>query len=25
LGGKNIIPLVSAAIIQSLEWRWVFW
>jgi hypothetical protein len=25
LGGKNLIPLVSAAIIQSLEWRWVFW
>ena len=24
LGGKNLIPLVSAAIIQSLEWRWVF-
>ena len=25
LGGKNLIPLISAAIIQSLEWRWVFW
>ncbi|ORY67724.1 MFS general substrate transporter [Pseudomassariella vexata] len=25
LGGKNLIPLVSAAIIQSLSWRWVFW
>jgi MFS family permease len=25
LGGKNLIPLVSAAIIQRLEWRWVFW
>ena len=25
LGGKNLIPLVSAAIIQALEWRWVFW
>ncbi|KAJ4362896.1 hypothetical protein N0V83_010013 [Neocucurbitaria cava] len=25
LGGKNLIPLVSAAIVQSLEWRWVFW
>jgi MFS family permease len=25
LGGKNLIPLVSAAIIQSLDWRWVFW
>lgn len=25
LGGKNLIPLVSAAIIQSLGWRWVFW
>lgn len=24
LGGKNLIPLVSAAIIQGLEWRWVF-
>ncbi|KAL2831151.1 major facilitator superfamily domain-containing protein [Aspergillus cavernicola] len=25
LGGKNLIPLVSAAIIESLAWRWVFW
>ncbi|KAF2773952.1 MFS general substrate transporter [Teratosphaeria nubilosa] len=25
LGGKNLIPLVSAAIIQSLGWRWTFW
>ncbi|KAF2659254.1 MFS general substrate transporter [Lophiostoma macrostomum CBS 122681] len=25
LGGKNLIPLVSAVIIQSLDWRWVFW
>lgn len=25
LGGKNLIPLVSAAIIQSLSWQWVFW
>lgn len=25
LGGKNLIPLVSAAIIQTLDWRWVFW
>lgn len=25
LGGKNLIPLVSASIIQSLGWRWVFW
>lgn len=25
LGGKNLTPLVSAAIIQSLNWRWVFW
>jgi len=25
LGGKNLMPLVSAAIIQSLGWRWVFW
>lgn len=24
LGGKNLIPLVSAAIVQSLGWRWVF-
>lgn len=25
LGGKNLIPLVSAAIVQSLGWRWIFW
>lgn len=25
LGGKNLIPLVSAAIIEGLGWRWVFW
>ncbi len=25
LGGKNLIPLVSAAIMQQLSWRWVFW
>ncbi|KAI0172372.1 MFS general substrate transporter [Hypoxylon sp. FL1284] len=25
LGGKNLVPLVSAAIIQRLSWRWVFW
>jgi len=25
LGGKNLIPLVSAAIIQSLSWHWVFY
>ncbi|OTB12893.1 hypothetical protein K445DRAFT_320725 [Daldinia sp. EC12] len=25
LGGKNLVPLVSAAIIERLEWRWVFW
>ncbi|KAL4897519.1 major facilitator superfamily domain-containing protein [Aspergillus ambiguus] len=25
LGGKNLIPLVSAAIIGNLGWRWVFW
>ena len=25
LGGKNLVPLVSAAIIQGLNWRWVFW
>ncbi|KAF3482283.1 member of major facilitator superfamily multidrug-resistance protein [Arthroderma uncinatum] len=25
LGGKNLIPLVSAAITNSLGWRWIFW
>jgi len=25
LGGKNLVPLVSAVIIQALNWRWVFW
>jgi MFS family permease len=25
LGGKNLVPLVSAAIIGALGWRWVFW
>lgn len=25
LGGKNLVPLVSAVIIGSLGWRWVFW
>lgn len=25
LGGKNLVPLVSAVIIQGLGWRWVFW
>ncbi|KAL2813120.1 major facilitator superfamily domain-containing protein [Aspergillus granulosus] len=25
LGGKNLVPLVSAVIIESLSWRWVFW
>lgn len=25
LGGKNLVPLVSAAIIERLGWRWVFW
>ncbi|TDZ30666.1 putative MFS-type transporter [Colletotrichum spinosum] len=25
LGGKNLIPLISAVIIQGLNWRWVFW
>lgn len=25
LSGKNLIPLVSAAIIGALNWRWVFW
>ncbi|POS84207.1 hypothetical protein EPUL_005740 [Erysiphe pulchra] len=25
LSGKNLVPLVSAVIIQNLSWRWVFW
>ena len=25
LGGKNLVPLVSAIIIDSQGWRWVFW
>ncbi|KAI9708819.1 MAG: hypothetical protein M1820_003774 [Bogoriella megaspora] len=25
LGGKNLIPLVSAAVINSLNWPWVFY
>ena len=25
LGGKNLVPLVSAVIIESYGWRWVFW
>jgi len=25
LSGKNLIPLVTAAIIQGLNWQWVFW
>lgn len=25
LGGKNLVPLASAAIIGRLGWRWVFW
>ncbi|KAJ5646189.1 hypothetical protein N7490_002561 [Penicillium lividum] len=25
LGGKNLVPLASAAVIASLGWRWVFW
>lgn len=25
LGGKNLVPLVSAAIIETMSWRWVFW
>lgn len=25
LGGKNLVPLVSAVVIQNLSWRWVFW
>ena len=24
-GGKSIFPLVSAAVINVLEWRWAFW
>jgi hypothetical protein len=24
IGGKNLVPLVSAAVIQSIGWRWVF-
>ncbi|KAF2440438.1 MFS general substrate transporter [Karstenula rhodostoma CBS 690.94] len=24
LGGKNLIPLVSAVVVQSMGWRWVF-
>ncbi|CCG82365.1 Putative uncharacterized protein [Taphrina deformans PYCC 5710] len=24
LGGKNLVPLVSAAVIQTCGWRWVF-
>jgi hypothetical protein len=24
IGGKNLVPFVSAAVIQSLGWRWVF-
>jgi len=24
LGGKNLVPLVSAVIIQRFGWRWVF-
>ena len=24
LGGKNLIPLISAAIISGLDWQWVF-
>lgn len=25
LGGKNLVPLVSAAVMQRLGWRWAFW
>jgi hypothetical protein len=25
LGGKNLVPLVSAVVIQALGWRWAFW
>lgn len=25
LGGKNLVPLVAAAIIQVRGWQWVFW
>ena len=25
LGGKNLVPLLSAAIMEKLGWRWVFW
>ncbi|KAJ4415831.1 hypothetical protein N0V85_002537 [Neurospora sp. IMI 360204] len=25
LGGKNLVPLVSAAVIERLGWRWTFW
>lgn len=25
LGGKNLVPLVSAFVIQGLSWRWTFW
>ena len=25
LSGKNLVPLVSAAILQSMSWRWVFY
>ncbi|KAK0652389.1 major facilitator superfamily domain-containing protein [Cercophora newfieldiana] len=25
LGGKNLVPLVSAAVIERWGWRWVFW
>ncbi|OCT51139.1 major facilitator transporter [Cladophialophora carrionii] len=25
LGGKNLIPLVSAVLIDAKGWRWVFW
>ena len=25
LSGKNLLPLISAAIIEGLSWEWVFW
>ena len=25
LGGKNLVPLISAIVIGAMGWRWVFW
>lgn len=25
LGGKNLVPLVSAMVLETKSWRWVFW